>query len=395
MPRTIADVVAKLPSPPIRELPAPPYDPVPCGEEPEEAGLRPPGKWNWHERKVGLAVESMRRHTTDEGWQLFAGLHFAGYSLAGYGLITTDGWNISIRRWSSAERHGDMTDVPEILEFIDPSVVVLQDKREWEGLTAGGPYGQGYDEREKFTNVEELKRRNDVFKLTVLKDAQNRPEYHRQSADEIGCHAWITYYHPKVVKHVAPFVREKHLVRTYHSIDMDLVPEYEGVERLPRCLLSGALSRAYPLRERIHKNRGSFPLVVELSHPGYHRRGCHTPDYLKILSNYRAAICTSSIYGYALRKIIEATACGCKVITDLPTDEVLPEIDGNLIRIDPDAPTAVINQVMEQAVEEYNPDEQACWAECAGMYDYRLLGKKLAGDIESMRLAVREESAAR
>src|SRR5690606_34111233 len=147
--------------------------------------------------RLALGVESMRRHMTDEGWQLFAGLGRAGYLLCGHDL--------PINR----------TDVRELLDEYGPSVVVLQDKREWEGLTAD----RSRDPRMRFRRVNALMQRQDVFTLTVLKDAHARPEYHRESAREIGCHAWVVYYHPRIVAHLAPYVRERHLVRTYHTVD--------------------------------------------------------------------------------------------------------------------------------------------------------------------------------
>src|ERR1700723_2806402 len=160
---------------------------------------------------IGLAVESMRRHTTDEGMQIFEGLNYSGYNLAGH--------NFPI----------GSTDVLAIISQFKPGIVVMQDKREWEGRAAGGL--RGFDERERFTNVQYLRDRSDIFKLTILKDAQHNPEYHAESAREIGCHAWIVYYEKAKVKSLAPYVRKEHLIRTYHSINKDLVPDYEHPER--------------------------------------------------------------------------------------------------------------------------------------------------------------------
>ena len=57
-----------------------------------------------------------------------------------------------------------------------------------------------------------------------------------------------------------------------------------------------------------HLAQEHFPggiIVNYLSHPGYGRSKCFTPEFLKILSIYKVAICTVSIYGYAVRKIVE------------------------------------------------------------------------------------------
>lgn len=349
--KTTADICRDLPPVPgVQELPAPAYAPTSTSKA---------------IRRVMLAVEEMRRHTTDEGWQLAAGLDAGGYVLIGRHLPPFDD-----------------THVPTILEYARPEIVVLQDKREWDiGYRSWG------DVTAEFRDVDALRDRHDIFKLTVLKDSHSRPDYHRQSADEIGCHAWITYYHPDIVKHTAPFVRREHLVRTYHSIDRDAVPVYSSKGRAG-CLLSGAVSGAYPLRQRLFARAHLLPETTVKQHPGYNCRGTHTPEFLKTLARHKIAICTASRYGFALRKIIEATACGCRVLTDLPCDDILPGIDGNLTRIHPDMHVSIIADVLRQMLADYDPALQVQYAEVAKqMYDYRITGRKLAAEIEELRCA--------
>jgi hypothetical protein len=130
-----------------------------------------------------------------------------------------------------------------------------------------------------------------------------------------------------------------------------------------------------------------------LRHPGYHRKGCCTPGFLQELGHTKVAICTASIYGYALRKIIEATACGCRVLTDLPEDEVLPDIDGNLVRIHRNTGHKDVVKVIQRLLDEYNPERQANYAVMAKeFYDYRPMGVKLANDIESLRRSYEQVS---
>jgi hypothetical protein len=294
-PDTVDTVLRRLPPPPaIERIPAPKYTGT-SGE-----------------RRTFMAVKSMENHTTDEGWQLSLALGAGGYSVTGYGIGECQ-----------------LTDAVDVVTYFNSSVLVLQDKREWQGKTAGS----GFDQREQFTRVSYLSSREDIFVGTILKDAQHNPEYHRQSAEEIGANFWVCYYHPQIVCHLAPYVRQEHVVRTYHTVDVEKVPAFRGArERNPKSLLSGAVSGAYPLRQRLMASRtthGYRRVMNVLPHPGYGRTKCYTPEYLQQLSQYRVAICTSSVYGYALRKIVEATACGCVVITDLPVDDPLPGIDGN------------------------------------------------------------------
>jgi hypothetical protein len=349
----VNDILASVPSPIIEELPAPDY-------------LCPPSEVGC---KVGMAVSSMRDHMTDEGWQIFAGLESAGYLLTGSGF-------------SPEERRMLETCCGCITGRLGPDVVVMQDKREWDVQP-----GDFRDPAARFTGLHHLKRDPCIFKMTILKDAHQKPQYHRESADEIGCHGWIIYYHPRIVKHVAPYIRLEHCVRTWHSIDKTLVPEYRASDRRNKALVSGAISaKFYPLRTQLFTYSGNMDNCDFLNHPGYHRQGCHTPGYLRTLSGYKVAVCTSSIFGYALRKIIEATACGCKVITNLPADERLPFIDDNLVRLPDQADFRDVRRCVQRAIDNYNPIEQEVLSDLAKeCYDYHRLGSLLATDIEKLR----------
>lgn len=331
-------------------------------------------KYTGHSQSgIGLAVESMKRHMTDEGWQIFEGLEQQGYTLYGHGLPNSE------------------TNVKNILSAGHPGIVVMQDKREWDVSF------KDFREKEaRFSNVGVLSDHDDIFKLTILKDSHQRPEYHRDSAAEIGCHAWIIYYHPRIVKALAPYVREEHLVRTYHTLDRTKVPKYSPKNRRG-CLLSGACSRgAYPWRWELIKQHRRLPETDYLQHPGYHKNGSQTGRYMETLSSYKVAICTSSLYGYALRKIIEATACGCVVITDLPEDEVLPYIDGNLVRMSPQVSVdRVANKIVELCAS-YDEERQQQYAEMAvGFYNHHSMCSRLADDIEKLRSEYNQKGANR
>lgn len=323
---------------------------------------RPEYKYRGDGPRIALAVESMKRHMTDEGWQIMAGLEHGGYELYGLDLPNPE------------------TDVDKILER-DPHIVVVQDKREWEGLTAN----RSRNPAMRFNNIGSLLDRNEVFKLTILKDAQNDGPYHCESAKEIGCHAWLVYYHPKIVCGVAPYVRERDCIRIYHTVDSSVIPPFDP-SRKQDALLSGALSRAYPLRNRLMRSKSCIPKMAWMKHPGYGCGVCHTPKYLETLSKFKVVICTCSRYGYALRRLIEATACGCMVITDLPVEDKLPLIDGNFHRIPHTATTLVVKRAIDRCLSTYNPDIQHYYAKSAmDYYDYKVAGIRLAKEIEERR----------
>lgn len=346
----VSDVLARFPEPNRFPLPAPFFSP-----RTGETDLP----------RIALGVESMSRHMTNEGWEIMLGLRAGGYEIAGKDCDI------------------NLTDVRKILEDYNPGTVVVQDKREWMGLTAD----KSRDPSMRFTGIEELRNRLDIFKLTIVKDAQHDNSFHSESAEEIGCHGWIVYYNPRIVSRLAPYIRPQHIIRIYHTVDRLVVPPYTTNNRIDRALLSGAMSpRAYPLRCKIRDNLPRLSKVDYLKHPGYHRRGACTPDFLKKLTQYKVSICTASIYGYALRKIIESTACGCRVITDLPEDEKLPEIDGNLIRIETNTSMERLEDTIFSAIATYNPEIQSYFAEVAlRRYDYRTEGKRLSNAIQTFR----------
>jgi len=345
--RTVQDVVGSLQSEQLPVLKEPEY---------HNSGVT---------NKVALAVGSMKTHMSDEGWQIMQGLQLYSYTLCGKGMEVGS------------------TDVASIVARTNPGIVVMQDKREWDPQ-----HNRLAFRSEQFSGLDALKDRSDIFKLTILKDSHQHPAYHRQSADEIGCHGWIIYYHPQIVKHLATYVRPEHCIRTYHSLDPLLVPKFDSFDR-HGCLLSGAYNSVYPLRAALFSAVSNLPDVTTILHPGYINTACHTPEYLQSLSRHKVAICTSSIYGYSLRKIIEATACGCIVITDLPVDDVLPFIDDNLIRLSYNTVKEQVNEVREMLpslYQSYNYARQQDIAEKAQLwYNYRSACGRLAEDIDNLR----------
>ncbi len=291
---TTADIINSTLAHYPREAPLPPPEYSP-----------PPDVADRH--RAMLAVPSMERHMSDEGWQLALALRDGGdYVLHGHNL-------------------GGGTDVGRLLRECPPSVCMVQDQHEWDQGHLAVP-------AERFHNAPALADYPNVFKITVVKDTHRQSESAKRNSLSIGCNAWIIYYNTDIVLRTLSWLRPQHVIRTWHTINASIVPEFSAKNRSP-CILSGAVGGAYPLRTRIANS--NLRNVDYVQHPGYHNTGSNTPGYLRQLSGYKVAICTASKFGYALRKIAEATACGCRVITDLPSDEVMPEIDGNLTRFSP------------------------------------------------------------
>lgn len=314
-------------------------------------------------KRVGLLVEEMSRHTTDEGWQLQLGLIQEGYKPYGYRFENSN------------------IDAVQIIENEGPGTTFIQDKREWDKSV---PSCQWQERRAHFENTERLCKFSDTFKVTVLKDSHSRQGYNTVAAEGIGLHAWLIYYHPNVVIRTAPFVRREHLIRIYHSIDSSKVPAYS--DDRAGCLISGAVSAAYPLRQRLIAESNLLPQTKVLNHPGYHAKGSDSSRYLKHLTEFQVSICTASKYGFALRKIVESVACGCICVTDLPVDDILPAIDDCLVRVHPSITVETMADVIRDCYSKYNPERQKYYAELAkNFYDYRVAGTRVANQIEEMR----------
>lgn len=308
---------------------------------------------------VCLANIDYRRHMTTEGDQFQEGLAAAGWTLAGAGY---DG----------------LRDVPAILDRYRPARVVVHDKRDWDP-----------DSRISFRKdigFEQLSALQAFRGVTavVVKDAATSVDYQHAFYQEAGAHAAIVYYHPESVRRHAAWLAQVPLVRTYHTLDAAALAPLDL--RSPRrgAVVSGAVSGSYPFRTRIVREARTLGVDV-LRHPGYGNRGAHTPEYLQTLSGYRVSLATASAFGFALRKIIESVAMGCTVITDLPAYDVLPEIDGALVRVSPSMPTRELRELIADVAQAWDPEARAAWAAKArAYYDYRATGARLDADLRQM-----------
>jgi hypothetical protein len=303
--------------------------------------------------EVLLGNIDYRHHMTTEGDQFQTGLQMAGWIVAGRGF-------------------DDLVDIPTILGRYRPRRIVVHDPRDWDPTSP-----IAFRKDCGFQRIRTLK---DVaaFKAVVVKDAASSLAYQQKMYQAIGADAAITYYHDRSVRRNAPWLGNVPLIRTYHSIDADDLAAIPLTVDRRAVVVSGALSKAYPLRQRVVRDSAVLGIDV-IPHPGYGNRGARTPAYCRTLAQYRVAVATASMYGFALRKIIEAVAVGCTVVTDLPGYDVLPEIDGALIRVPPTINPPDLAAVITAAVSAWDPIRAAIWAAHArSFYDYRALGRRLS-----------------
>ncbi len=293
-----------------------------------------------------------RAHMTTEGDQFQEGLRAAGWIVAGAGF-------------------DNLRDIPTILGRYQPHRIVVHDPRDWDPASSiAFRKDVGFDRLASLRDAA-------AWKAVVVKDAASSHAYQAKMYRALGADAAVTYYHQTSVWKHGDWLRAVPLIRTYHSVDADDLAEIPVTSDRRAVVVSGALSKAYPLRQRVVRDAHVLGVDI-IRHPGYGNRGAMTPAYCRQIAGYKVAIATASMYGFALRKIIEAVALGCTVITDLPAYDVLPEIDGALVRVPPTINTPDLANVITQTVARWDFDERIGWAHTArAFYDYRSLGRRL------------------
>lgn len=304
-----------------------------------------------------LANHDYLRHMTDEGLQLQQGLRHAQWVLAGWGY------------------RDNCRDVSRLLKTYDPSAVFVQDKRDWDPQS-GVCHGSA---SLRYTRLRSLARFPRMVAVPVKDAGPDGSDYHHRFCEEVQAKAVVLYYHPLSCLKYCPWLSGYPLIRTHHTLNPQDVPPFTpGAQRRPALGSGAVIEDVYPLRYRVCHRPGDFGLVW-LRHPGYANRGGHTPRYLQILSSFKVHLATASAYGFSLRKIIESVACGCTPITDLPTYDVLPEIDRALVRIRPDITDQHLKKTIEHAVEDWDEEGRRKWAQKAlTYYDYRPMGRRLS-----------------
>jgi len=321
-------------------------------------------------KAILLGLKDYENHMTDEGHQLQCGLEAAGVEVWGSGFAN------------------DCTDAAAIIERAKPDVAIVIDRREWDPKMRGA-----FDKSAAYSNIDKLAANRSVCEITICKDAASILEYQRTWAKDLQADGYICYYHPDAVTRYATWVKPHQIIRTYHSVDATRVWKIHADRGT--ALVSGARNPAvYPLRETCIRYREHLGLSY-MRHPGYGNCGTCTPHYLDALRTWKVHVCCASQYGFALRKIMESVACGCTVITDLPSYDVLPEIDDALIRVRTNIAVHDLQRVIREAVQNWNLADAVKWSDKAkAFYDWRVTGQRLYDNIERFWIEWKQRRAA-
>ena len=130
----------------------------------------------------------------------------------------------------------------------------------------------------------------------------------------------------------------RRLVHIPHVAEKDIFwrPKYEN--RYDACLLTGNCDKGiYPLRAKWKRLCEAHAIPSDVRpHPGYRLPDMAAVEkqfneYAASLRKYRIALCCTSVYRYALAKIVEAMAAGCVVVSDMPDDPVFRDTLGKWI----------------------------------------------------------------
>ena len=314
-----------------------------------------------------FALESFRRHMDNGRWLFQLGMERQDYVSVG-GEMPSPGV--------------DSTDVAWAVERFKPRIVVFWPRYEWDPKEWSGPEVRP---EHCYRNWECLFDHPEILRVCVFHDAGSARAQQKRWHEALRPHVYLTWYHADSVLPFAPHIRREQLVRTYHILDGDNTPPVR--DRQKTCIISGAHTPdVYPFRTRVlqlAKESKLGPGVDAITHPGYKQAGTRSNAYVQKLGEYRVAVCTASAYRFALRKIWEATAAGCRVITNLPSYDLLPGIDDNLIRVSSDVSTGELKEVIQNAAATWDLRQQQAFAERAvELYDWRAECARVAKELE-------------
>jgi hypothetical protein len=308
-------------------------------------------------------LEPFARHMDGLCWLLMRGLALAGWQVVGHGFPAP----------------GDTTDVIGAVVRFAPRCVLFWTGPEW-GTSRPEHRALGVTDAHVFRGWERLKSDHPrILRGTFIVDAGSNREAQRDWHIRLRPHVYLSPYHPTSVVRLNAHILREQIIRYHHPIEPEQLPAVEP--RDGRCVISGATGTCYPLRcaAKVAAHRGALGHgITVIEHPGYHDHGNASVDYARTLALSRVALATSSVYGFALRKHIEATAVGCRVVTDLPEFDRLPEIDENLVRVRRDVPMPRLAQLILQLADSWQLEVQRVRAtQARAFYDYRAVGARI------------------
>lgn len=288
----------------------------------------------------------------------------------------------------------DMTDVAAAIENTGAGIAVFWPRHYWDWSWRQRP---DTDERHMLRNWWPVAEDDSIMRVAIVHDVgddRHRLDCYRRWHDMIQPHVYVVWYHPDTILEHLPEIRYGKTVRTWHVVDESECPALDAMADRKVGCLSGAINRThYPLRCQAYlmwKQQRAGECLEYIKHPGYTCLSPRSCEFMSQLAGYKVALCTASRYKRALRKIVEATCAGCRVVTDLPACDVLPEIDRNLVRVPPDISDVNLLERIVGAAKSWSFEEQATVAiSCRKRYDCFYEGRRVA-DVLRMLKEIRD-----
>jgi hypothetical protein len=172
----------------------------------------------------------------------------------------------------------------------------------------------------------------DTAKWFVADDLHHHDSRELRQKAFLLCDTVLATYAYRFADFFPEVATSRRIVWMPHSASPDFALAANPAPR-DQLFLSGAISQAYPLRERANAlMAGGSKEIVRHEHPGYHCQYDYADDrrvgraFARRIWEYRAALTDCLVYRYAVAKHFEIPATGALLVADDAIAEPLQEL---------------------------------------------------------------------
>lgn len=176
--------------------------------------------------------------------------------------------------------------------------------------------------------VEEL----NTAKWFVADDLHHHGARNRREKAFLLCDTVLATYAYRFADFFPEVAESRRVVWLPHSASPDFALAANSAPR-NELFLSGAISKAYPLRERLNAlMEAGCKEIVRHEHPGYHRQYDYAGDsrvgraFARRIWDHRAAFTDCLVFQYAVAKHFEIPATGALLVADVFIEEPLSKL---------------------------------------------------------------------
>lgn len=312
-----------------------------------------------------FGVEAFKDYASDTAYRIQAGLADQGFTCFG-------------KRFPGDR---NCTDMREVVERERPDIVHVEDWNTWNPKMK-----QKASADVEFTNWEWVGQQEGILRCTKHADPWHHFEEQKHFQRVFNPHAVLVRYEPDLVSRCAPYMKRELMVRLYHTVTREFCRPVREKGRDRICLLSGACHGVvYPLRTRIWREVRQLPdwektFTHRVHHRWLHSGGSAVPGYMEQLARYKVAFVGCSKFLAAFKKLYEATAAGCIVVTNFPETDRVPVVDENLFRVPSDISAEALQEICRELAFIWDEEKQKDLAQrTIARYDYRVEAARIHG----------------